>query len=76
MPIFEYRCSICEHDFEELIRRVGDEAEVQCPECGSHEVGKKMSVFGFSSGGNFVASAGGGCASCAGGHCATCSTPH
>ncbi|MBI4532209.1 MAG: zinc ribbon domain-containing protein, partial [Candidatus Latescibacteria bacterium] len=37
MPIYEYTCHICDGDFEELIRRPADEAEVTCPSCGSSE---------------------------------------
>jgi putative FmdB family regulatory protein len=73
MPIYEYTCHICERDFEELIRRPADEAEVTCPSCGSGEVIKKFSAFGFSSGGAFTSSVGGGgCSSCSGGSCSTC----
>lgn len=74
MPIYEYSCSICEADFEELIRRPEDEMELKCPGCGSGEIAKKFSSFGFSSGGSFTPSTGGGgCSSCGGGHCSGCS---
>lgn len=32
MPIYEYRCSICNHEFESL-QRVGARALTKCPEC-------------------------------------------
>ena len=73
MPIFEYNCGICENVFEELVRSVSAEAEVSCPECGSHEVEKRMSMFGVSSGAETVSSSvGSGCGSCKGGSCSTC----
>jgi putative FmdB family regulatory protein len=42
MPIYEYACT-CGKQFEELIVRRGDEAEVKCPSCGSREVDRQMS---------------------------------
>jgi len=41
MPIYEYTCQKCEHDFELLIR--GDESP-ECPTCGEHELQKLFSV--------------------------------
>ena len=32
MPIYEYRCSICNHQFESL-QKVGARALRKCPEC-------------------------------------------
>ncbi len=46
MPVFEYRCQDCGKDFEKLVRKDGQ--EVVCPDCGSENVEKKLSVFGFS----------------------------
>ena len=40
MPIFEYSCSECSHEFEEWIR--GKEAPA-CPSCGSEELKRLMS---------------------------------
>lgn len=34
MPLFAYRCTACDHEFEELVS--GDEA-VSCPTCESAE---------------------------------------
>ncbi len=42
MPIYEYRCDPCDHTFETLIRGAGDAA--RCPQCGSLEVAKQLSV--------------------------------
>ena len=41
MPIYEYRCSGCEHEFETLVR--GD-ARPSCPECGANELERLMSL--------------------------------
>lgn len=42
MPLYEYRCEPCGHQFETLIRSSADEA--RCPKCRSTEVTKQFSV--------------------------------
>jgi putative FmdB family regulatory protein len=42
VPIYEYHCEPCDHDFETLIRSQSDSA--RCPQCGSLEVAKQFSV--------------------------------
>lgn len=44
MPIFEYQCQRCGKEFEELIRV---SKQVVCPHCGSENVKKLISRFGF-----------------------------
>jgi len=46
MPIFEYQCNTCSHEFEKLVF-AGDESDVACPACDSYEVTKKMSAASF-----------------------------
>jgi putative FmdB family regulatory protein len=41
MPIYEYACDTCRHEFETLVR--GHE-EPNCPECGSNRLHKLFSV--------------------------------
>jgi putative FmdB family regulatory protein len=43
MPIYEYSCTTCEKQFEELIIRSSDEEGVRCPACESREVERRMS---------------------------------
>ncbi len=44
MPIYEYRCTKCEHRFDELVR--SDRAQKPaCPECASKSTERLMSVF-------------------------------
>lgn len=43
MPIYEYQCTRCAHEFEKLVF-AGDDAGVTCPECDSPEIKKKMSA--------------------------------
>ncbi|BCS89659.1 FmdB family zinc ribbon protein [Pseudodesulfovibrio sediminis] len=82
MPIFEYKCSDCDNEFEEL---VFDRDECPpCPKCQSANTGKLMSavrskVGGFApdtggdSGSNAAApSAPSGCSGCSGGDCSSC----
>jgi putative FmdB family regulatory protein len=43
MPIYEYACQDCQHEFEELVMR-RDEI-ILCPACGSNQARKLMSRF-------------------------------
>ena len=45
MPIFEFECSDCDREFEELLFNTGAVSTVTCPECGSSQVNKKISMF-------------------------------
>lgn len=65
MPIFEYRCSGCGREFEALVRASTQPA---CPQCGSAQVDKLLSVFATASSSSsqeaaFPASPCGGCGS-------------
>lgn len=45
MPIYEYQCRKCGHDFE-LMRRVGEmDAPTRCPQCKSRAVRRTLSMF-------------------------------
>ncbi len=48
MPMFEYQCQGCKNEFERLVF-AGDKDKVDCPECGSSNVRKKMSATSFMS---------------------------
>ncbi len=45
MPIYEYRCPGCGHDFEKLVKL--NAPPPSCPECGREDVEKKVSAAGF-----------------------------
>lgn len=45
MPLFEFHCPRCGKDFDKLVRSAFAIDEVTCPECGSNEVQKKLSIF-------------------------------
>ena len=42
MPIFEYRCTSCDHRFEALVR---SSERPRCPSCESTTLEKQLSVF-------------------------------
>ena len=46
MPIYEYRCSDCGHEFDKL-QKLSDEALKTCPECGKDTLKKLVSAAGF-----------------------------
>ena len=70
MPMFEFVCGRCSHEFERLVR--GASITAICPSCGGKKVVKKFSVFGSKSSGKFTSSQGGGCASCSKSSCSSC----
>lgn len=70
MPIFEFVCGACGHEFEKLVGAAA--ARIRCPACGGRRVAKKFSVFGSKSGGKFTSSRPAGCTSCAKSSCSSC----
>jgi putative FmdB family regulatory protein len=46
MPIYEYRCDGCSHEFE-TIQKISEEPLQKCPECEQNELVKKVSAAGF-----------------------------
>ena len=63
MPIFEYICKDCQHEFEAL---VFGKQKAECPKCQSKKLEPKLSVFAVSakSGGASRPMATGPCGSC------------
>lgn len=82
MPIYEYRCTKCGTDFEDIVG-VNDPAPA-CPECANPKTEKLLSKACFRSGGvvvdggdgvppsSYASGSGSGCAGCSGGNCASC----
>ena len=46
MPIYEYACRSCEHEFETL-QKISEAPLVDCPSCGAAELRKKVSAARF-----------------------------
>jgi putative FmdB family regulatory protein len=49
MPMFEYACRGCRHEFELLVRA---QTVIECPQCHSADLEKQLSVFAVSTGGS------------------------
>ncbi len=67
MPIYEYTCRKCETKFEKLVRSMEDGPAVQCPECGSKQTEKALSVFAVGAEAPRSSGRPPGCGNCAGG---------
>ena len=54
MPIYEFRCSKCEHVFEELVPSSanGTETAVRCEHCESEDITRLLSGFAVNSASN------------------------
>jgi putative FmdB family regulatory protein len=68
MPIFEYACQDCGHEFEALTRA---SSQPECPHCHSVSLEKKLSVFATAGAGAAAREA----AMAAAGPCGTCGHP-
>ncbi len=62
MPIFEYICQECEHEFEAI---VFGKDKTACPKCQSKKLAPQLSVFAMSAKGSAAPSRSAGpCGSC------------
>jgi len=66
VPLFEYQCRKCGHEFEALV--IGTRTPV-CPKCKSEELEKRVSSLGFAGvgAGSFGGRSSGGCGTAGGG---------
>lgn len=46
MPIYEYRCDSCDHEFEKFLRG-GEEEPSNCPECSEPSISRLISNTSF-----------------------------
>jgi putative FmdB family regulatory protein len=46
MPLYEYRCDGCGHEFEAL-QKISDEPLIHCPACEEAQLRKLVSAAGF-----------------------------
>jgi putative FmdB family regulatory protein len=61
MPIFEYICKDCQHEFEAL---VFGKDKAECPKCHSKKLEPQLSVFAAGKSGSSDVMPGGACGSC------------
>jgi len=69
MPIFEYKCQKCGHDFEELVLTNG---KIKCPKCATLKVEKKFSPFSRIGRATKPGSSPAGCGGCTSSNCGSC----
>jgi putative FmdB family regulatory protein len=47
VPVYEYACMDCKQVVDVLMRRVTDDAEARCPQCGGTNTRRLISGFAF-----------------------------
>ncbi len=52
MPIYEYVCRECGHEFELFVRSMAEADQGLCPKCQSRQISKRFSTFASKSGGS------------------------
>jgi putative FmdB family regulatory protein len=57
MPLYEYRCQTCGHEFEKMVRFSEAALNPVCPSCESEKTAKKISMFAAYGGGTAAATA-------------------
>ena len=45
MPIYEYTCHSCKKTFDKLVRTMNGGQSISCPECGSTQTERALSLF-------------------------------
>ncbi|MFP4346123.1 MAG: FmdB family zinc ribbon protein [Anaerolineales bacterium] len=76
MPIYEYSCPECTHEFSARRSMSDADAPIACPQCGREGPRRGLSLFATvgatTSRGRSGGTTSGGCGSCAGGSCSSC----
>ena len=67
MPLYEYVCLDCGHEFDAIRSIKESDAPIKCDDCESDHTSRKISLFFAQSAGRVVAGGGGGCARAAAG---------
>jgi len=57
VPVYEYTCQKCQKRFDQLVRSMSSEVKPACPECGSKQTTKALSVFAVGAEGGTKSSA-------------------
>ncbi len=71
MPIYEYVCLRCEHEFEEL-QRMGETGAPPCEKCGCRKTQRQFSTFAMGGGSSSGGLSGSSCSGCAKSSCTGC----
>lgn len=73
MPLYEYQCSDCETRFDALRAMSQADAAIACPQCGSENTQRAISLFSAIGSEGMIVGAGSSCGSCTpSASCATC----
>jgi len=72
MPIYEFECTACGHQFEDLVSLSADLRRVACPGCGKRKARKLLSVFAMSTRGEGHPTSSSRCSTCSSPNCSTC----
>jgi putative FmdB family regulatory protein len=72
MPIFEYVCKECQHQFEALVY---GQQKAACPKCDSKKLEAKLSVFAVSAKGGSPTSSSMPAGPMSAGPCGSCGSP-
>lgn len=70
MPIYEFTCSACGHNFEKLCKVSDNLSAIECPSCGARTPRKKLSLFGCNTGEG--STSGSSCGGCSSKNCGSC----
>jgi putative FmdB family regulatory protein len=74
MPIYEYVCEACRHEFNLLRPMREADSPAACEACGHARTKRKLSLFSAhtSEGTAIAGTSGPSCSGCAGGSCGSC----
>lgn len=72
MPIYEYICEDCKHEFDALRAMKDADKPIACEKCESRHTHRLLSLCFAQSGGQPLAGSSSGCSGCSGGSCASC----
>lgn len=74
MPIYEYRCNNCGTSFDARRSMAEADAPIACPNCGSMDARRLISLFAAIGSQGVIAGAGSSCSGCSSSSCAGCSS--
>ena len=72
MPVYEYICKSCGHQFEKIRPMSKANELILCLKCQSPDTQRMLSLFNAHSEGGSATASSGGCAGCSGGTCDSC----